>query len=80
LILHGIIRNEVIPWDVEVHIYVCTDVGTSCTKLETYLSCEAWCKKFFEWSSMVLMGIENTLYKGKSLYAHRNNKNHISEN
>jgi hypothetical protein len=34
------------PWGVEVHIYVCTDVGTYCTKLETYLSCEAWCKKF----------------------------------
>jgi hypothetical protein len=28
LILHGIIRNEVIPWGVEVHIYACTDVVT----------------------------------------------------
>jgi hypothetical protein len=46
LILHGIIRNEVIPSGVEVHIYVCTDVGTYHTKLETYLSCEAWYKKF----------------------------------
>jgi hypothetical protein len=46
MILHGIIRNEVIPWGVEVHIYVCTDIGTYCTKLETYLSCEACCKKF----------------------------------
>jgi hypothetical protein len=41
LILYGIIRNEAIPWDVEVHIYVCTHVGTYYTKLETYLSCEA---------------------------------------
>jgi hypothetical protein len=31
---------------VEVHIYVCTHVGTYYTKLETYLSCEAWYKKF----------------------------------
>jgi hypothetical protein len=46
LIQHGIIRNEAIPWGVEVHLYVCTHVGTYCTKLETYLSCEAWCKKF----------------------------------
>jgi hypothetical protein len=44
--MHGIIRNEVIFWGVEVHIYVYTDIGTDCTKLETYLSCEAWCKKF----------------------------------
>jgi hypothetical protein len=32
------IRNEVIPWGVEVHIYIYTDVGTYCTKLETYLT------------------------------------------
>jgi hypothetical protein len=31
-------------------------------------------------NSQVLMGIENTVYKGKSLRVHRNNKNHISEN
>jgi hypothetical protein len=31
-------------------------------------------------NSQMLMGIENTVYKGKSLYVHRNNKNHILEN
>jgi hypothetical protein len=66
LILYGIIRNEVIPLGVEVHMYVCIDVGTYCTKLETYLSCEVWCKKF-----------PNAVYKGKSLHVHRNNKNYI---
>jgi hypothetical protein len=75
LILHGIIRNEVIPSGVEVHIYVSIDVGTFSDKLETYLSCEAWCK-----NSQLLMGTKNIVYKGKSLHVHRNNKNHISEN
>jgi hypothetical protein len=28
----------------------------------------------------MLMGIENTEYKGKSLHVHRNNKNHILQN
>jgi hypothetical protein len=28
----------------------------------------------------MLMGAENTLYKGKSLHVHRNNKNYILEN
>jgi hypothetical protein len=28
----------------------------------------------------MLMDIKNTMYKGKSLHVHRNNKNHISEN
>jgi hypothetical protein len=28
----------------------------------------------------MLMGTENTMYKGKSLHVHRNNKNHILEN
>jgi hypothetical protein len=28
----------------------------------------------------MLMGTENTMYKGKSLYVHRNNKNYISKN
>jgi hypothetical protein len=46
LIQHGIIRNEAIPWGVEVHIYVSTHVGTYSTKLETYLNYEVWCKKF----------------------------------
>jgi hypothetical protein len=46
LIQHGIIRNGAIPWGVEVHIHVSTHVETYCAKLETYLSCEAWCKKF----------------------------------
>jgi hypothetical protein len=31
-------------------------------------------------NSQMLMGIENAVYKGKSLHVHRNNKNHISEN
>jgi hypothetical protein len=31
-------------------------------------------------NSQMLMGTENTVYKGKSLHAHRNNKNHILEN
>jgi hypothetical protein len=31
-------------------------------------------------NSQMLMGIENTVYKGKSLHVHRNNKNHILEN
>jgi hypothetical protein len=31
-------------------------------------------------NSQMLMGTENTMYKGKSLYVHRNNKNRISEN
>jgi hypothetical protein len=31
-------------------------------------------------NSQLLMGIENTVYKGKSLHVHRNNKNNISEN
>jgi hypothetical protein len=26
------------------------------------------------------MNTENTMYKGKSLYVHRNNKNHVLEN
>jgi hypothetical protein len=73
--LHGIIRNNVIPWGVEVHIYVCTDVGTCCTKLKTYLSCEAWCK-----NSQMLMNTKNTLYKGKSLLVHGNNKNNKNHN
>jgi hypothetical protein len=28
-------------------------------------------------NSQMLMGIENTVYKGKSLHVHRNNKNHV---
>jgi hypothetical protein len=28
----------------------------------------------------MLMDIENTMYKGKNLHIHRNNKNHILEN
>jgi hypothetical protein len=31
-------------------------------------------------NSQMLMGTENTMYKGKSLHIHRNNKNHILEN
>jgi hypothetical protein len=31
-------------------------------------------------NSQMLMGTENTLYKGKSLHIHRNNKIHILEN
>jgi hypothetical protein len=31
-------------------------------------------------NSQLLMGIENTMYKGKSLHVHRNNKNRNSEN
>jgi hypothetical protein len=31
-------------------------------------------------NSQMLMGNENTLYKGKSLHVHRNNKNRILEN
>jgi hypothetical protein len=31
-------------------------------------------------NSQMLMGTENTMYKGKSLHVHRNNKNHILEN
>jgi hypothetical protein len=31
-------------------------------------------------SSQMLMATENTMYKGKSLHVHRNNKNHILEN
>jgi hypothetical protein len=31
-------------------------------------------------NSQMLMGTENTVYKGKSLHLHRNNKNHILEN
>jgi hypothetical protein len=30
--------------------------------------------------SQMLMGTENTIYKGKSLHVHRNNNNHILEN
>jgi hypothetical protein len=43
--------------------------------LETYLSCEAWCK-----NSQILMDTENIVYKSKSLHIHRNNTNHILEN
>jgi hypothetical protein len=77
LILHGIIRNEVIPWGVEVHIFVCTNIGTYCTKLEPYLL-EPYlnCAK----NSQMLIGPQNIMYKGKCLYIHRNNKNHILEN
>ena len=28
LTLYGIIRNEVIPWGVEVHTYDCINIGT----------------------------------------------------
>jgi hypothetical protein len=42
MIQHGIIRNEVISYAVEVHIYVYIHVGTYRTELEMYLSFEAW--------------------------------------
>jgi hypothetical protein len=31
-------------------------------------------------NSQMLMGIENIVYKGKSLFVHRNNKNYILQN
>jgi hypothetical protein len=63
---------------VEVQIYVCIHVGTYCTKLETYLSCDLL--KHSAKNSQMLMGTENIVYKGKSLHVHSNNKNHILEN
>jgi hypothetical protein len=70
LILHGIIRNEAIPLGVEVHTYVCTNVGTYCTKLEP-----TWIVKHGVKHSQILMDTKNTMYKGKSLHIHRNNNN-----
>jgi hypothetical protein len=39
-----------------------------------------WVAKHSARNSQMLMGTENTMYKGKSLHVHSNNKNHILEN
>jgi hypothetical protein len=75
LILHGIIEMK---WSPRVWKFTFMFVLI----LEHIVSNwrPTWVVKHGAKNSQMLMGTENTWYKGKSLHVHRNIKNHISEN
>jgi hypothetical protein len=74
LILHGIIRNEAIPSGVKFTFMFLLMLGHTVPNWRPTRVVKHGAK-----NSQMLMGTKNIVYKGNSLYVHRNNKNHILE-